>query len=63
MRESATALIALFLGRAPGDPDSLAEAIKLRQDVFEVDAYDRAAVAALAARISHRTTELSGDPE
>lgn len=63
MRESATALIALLLRRATDGSDPLGEATKLRQDVLEVDAYDRAAVTALAARIAHRAAELSGGHE
>ena len=64
MRDSATTLTALVLhssnsGTPTGHkvPDDIAQ---LRKDVLEVEGYDRAAVAELAARIRSRIAELSG---
>lgn len=57
MRDSATLLMALLLQEnyetVPGD------IAQLRNDVLAVDAYDRAAVAELAAGIRSRIVELS----
>lgn len=58
MRESATTLTALLLGVA-SSVDATAELAQLRSEVLGVDGYDRAAVVALATRISERILELS----
>ena len=66
MRESATTLTAMLLGAthsSSANPDTVqAEIAQLRQGVLAVDAFDRAAVAALSARISGRILEQSGAP-
>ncbi len=62
MRESATALTALLVGAPRRDTMSAQQADeeirRLRHEVLAVDAYDRAAVSALAVRISQRASEL-----
>jgi hypothetical protein len=63
MRDSATLLTALLLresnaGTASGR-EVQADIDQLRKDVLTVDGYDRAAVAALAARIRSRVAEMS----
>lgn len=64
MRDSAATLTALLLqasnARTASDHEAQADIAQLRKDVLEVDGYDRAAVAELAARISSRIAELSG---
>jgi hypothetical protein len=62
MRESAVALATLLIRetRTTSEPDrARGELAQLRQDVLTVDAFDRAAVAALAARLEDRTRKLS----
>lgn len=61
MRESATTLTALLLGATYQDV-AQADVAQLRGDVRAVDAYDRAAVAALAARINSHIADLTGEP-
>ncbi|MEV4775978.1 hypothetical protein LTA6_001878 [Microbacterium sp. LTA6] len=65
MRESATTLIALLLRSGAQDPRTAdharAEIAAWRTDILTVDAYDRAAVAALATRIETRSRELDGE--
>jgi hypothetical protein len=60
MRESSTTLTALLLHTSLAPPDAHAEVVQLRQDVLGVDAFDRAATAALANRIAARIDELTG---
>lgn len=61
MRGSATTLTALLLGATHREQDvTRADIARLRGDVLAVDAYDRAAVAALAVRIDSRIAGLSG---
>lgn len=66
MRESATALTALLLRSAEHDPrvgDPIrSEIAAWRKAVVATNAYDRAAVASLAARIEIRSHELKGAP-
>ena len=62
MRESAVALATLLVRetRTASEPDrARGELAQLRQDVLTVNAFDRAAVAALAAQLEHRTRKLS----
>lgn len=65
MQESATTLTALLLRTIELDPRSTdrirSEIAGWRDDVLTVDAYDRAAVAALAALIEARSHELNGE--
>lgn len=62
MRDSATAAFALMQAAARpehGDAEAArAELALLHQEVLDVDAYDRDAVAALAARLELRIREL-----
>lgn len=61
MRESATTLTALLLGAAHHELDvAQADVAQLRGDVLAVDAYDRAAVAVLSARINRHIADLTG---
>lgn len=63
MREAAARAMALLCAAAQSG-DSGAEArrelARLRREVLAVDAYDRAAVAAVSARIDQRIRELEG---
>ena len=64
MREAATTLTALLVNAARSalDPQTArGELAQLRRDVLAVDAYDRAAVAALASRVNVRIRQLSGE--
>ena len=54
MRETATTVFAVL--HAASQPEELA---RLRREVLTVDAYDRAAVAVLSARLESRLRELS----
>lgn len=66
MREAAARAMALLSAAAQSgesgdsDADARRELARLRREVLAVDAYDRAAVAAVAARIDQRTRELEG---
>ena len=63
MREAAARAMALLSAAAQsGDPgaDARRELARLRREVLAVDAYDRAAVAAVSARIDQRIRELEG---
>lgn len=64
MRDTATIAFAVLQAAARADgPDADAareELAALRREVLGVDAYDRAAVAALAARLEDRIRELQG---
>lgn len=63
MRGSATTLTALLLRATHRQPyQTRADVAQLRGDVLAVDAYDRDAVTALAARINGRIADLSGAP-
>lgn len=64
MRASATTLAALLVNaaRSASEPDGAREELaRLRRDILTVDAYDRAAVAALGARVDVRIRQLSGE--
>jgi hypothetical protein len=63
MREAAARAMALLYAAAQsGDSgaDARRELARLRREVLAVDAYDRGAVAAVAARIDQRNRELEG---
>jgi len=66
MRETATALQAQLLELARTDNDAAvettrAEAAAIRDDVFAVDGYDRAAIDAQTKRFTARLAELTTD--
>ena len=63
MREAAARAMALLSAAAQSgdsDADARDELARLRREVLAVDAYDRAVVAAVAARIDQRIRELEG---
>lgn len=65
MRDAAARAFALLSAAAQtseSDANERHELTELRSDVLAVDAYDRAAVAALAARIDRRIRELESQP-
>lgn len=65
MREAAARAIALLSAAAhSGDSgrEERDELARLHREVLAVDAYERATVAALAARIDQRIRELEGHP-
>ncbi|MEV5070147.1 hypothetical protein MRBLMI12_001744 [Microbacterium sp. LMI12-1-1.1] len=65
MRDAAARAMALLSAAARTEDsgaDARDELVLLRRDVLAVDAYDRAAVAALAARIDRRIRELESQP-
>lgn len=66
MRAAATILLARLTALARsgdrGADAARAEFTALHREVSGVDAYDRAAVSALAARVDRRIGELAGEP-
>jgi hypothetical protein len=62
MREAAARAMALLSAAAQSAEygDARRELARLRREVLAVDAYDRAAVAGVSARIDQRIRELEG---